>query len=163
MGTEIERKFLLRNEDWRADASRRRGAGVTNGKVYRQGYLSAAVERNVRVRIIGEEGYLTVKGRASGITRLEFEYQIPLADAEQMLDELCLKPLIEKTRFLVEHSGLTWEIDEFAGDNSGLVVAEVELDEEAQEVELPAWIGREVTDDPRYLNSNLVKKPYTAW
>ncbi len=154
MGTEIERKFLLRDDSWQAGA---------DGKRYRQGYLSAAVERNVRVRIIGERGFLTVKGRAEGITRLEFEYEIPLADAEKMLDVLCLKPLIEKTRFKVEHSGLTWEIDRFAGDNAGLVVAEIELTEEAQEFELPPWVGREVTDDPRYLNSNLVKKSFTTW
>ena len=154
MGTEIERKFLLRDDSWKA------GAG---GKLYRQGYLSAAVERNVRVRIIGDQGYLTVKGRASGITRLEFEYEIPLADAERMLDDLCLEPLIEKTRYLVAHRGMTWEIDEFAGDNAGLVVAEIELREEAQEIEFPSWVRREVTDDPRYLNSNLVQKPYTTW
>ena len=154
MGTEIERKFLLRDDGWKAGAE---------GKLFRQGYLSAAVERNVRVRIVGDRGFLTVKGRASGITRREFEYQIPLADAERMLDELCLRPLIEKTRYQVEHRGLIWEIDEFAGDNAGLVVAEVELDDEAQEVEPPSWIGREVSDDPRYLNSNLVKKPYATW
>ena len=154
MGTEIERKFLLRDESWKAGAS---------GKLYRQGYLSAAVERNVRVRIIGEQGFLTVKGKASGITRLEFEYEVPLADAERMLDELCLKPLIEKTRYRVEHRGMLWEIDEFAGDNAGLVVAEVELSEEQQEIEFPRWVGREVTDDPRYLNSNLVERPYIRW
>ncbi len=154
MGTEIERKFLLRNDSWKAGAK---------GKLYRQGYLSTAVERNVRVRIIGERGYLTVKGRASGLTRLEFEYQIPLADAERMLDRLCLEPVIEKTRFEIEHRNLLWEIDEFAGVNSGLVVAEVELEEETQEIEFPPWVGREVSDDPRYLNSNLVKKPYTTW
>ncbi len=154
MGTEIERKYLLGDDSWKAGA---------RGKLYRQGYLSAAVERNVRVRIIGDRGYLTVKGRASGITRLEFEYEIPFADAESMLDKLCLKPLIEKTRYLVEHSGLTWEVDEFAGDNAGLVVAEVELEDEAQRVELPPWVGREVTDDPRYLNSNLVKQPFRTW
>ncbi len=154
MGTEIERKFLLSDGSWQAGAE---------GKLYRQGYLSAAVERNVRVRIIGDQGFLTVKGRVSGYTRLEFEYEIPLADAERMLDELCHKPLIEKTRFLVEHRGMTWEVDRFAGDNAGLVVAEIELSEEGQEIEFPSWVGREVTDDPRYLNSNLVQKPYMTW
>lgn len=154
MGTEIERKFLLRDDSWKLGAE---------GKVYRQGYLSAAASRNVRIRIIGEQGYLTVKGRASGITRLEFEYEIPLVDAENMLDKLCLKPLIEKTRFKIEHSGMTWEIDQFAGDNAGLVVAEIELEDEAQEIDLPSWVGAEVTDDPRYLNSNLVERPYTTW
>ncbi|MCP3961070.1 MAG: CYTH domain-containing protein [bacterium] len=155
MGTEIERKFLLADDGWRSAGG--------SGKLYRQGYLSTAVERNVRVRIIGDKGFLTVKGRAAGITRLEFEYEIPLADASRMLDELCFKPLIEKTRHLIEHSGLTWEVDEFAGDNAGLVVAEVELESEDQEIELPAWVGEQVTDDPRYLNSNLVEKPFTTW
>ncbi len=154
MGTEIERKYLLRDDSWKAGAE---------GKLYRQGYLQAAVERNVRVRIIGDKGYLTVKGRAAGITRLEFEYEVPFADAETMLDQLCLKPLIEKTRYLVEHAGMTWEIDEFAGENVGLVVAEVELDEEAQQIELPPWIDQEVSDDPRYLNSNLIQKPFATW
>ncbi len=155
MGTEIERKFLLADDGWRSAGG--------SGKLYRQGYLSTAAERNVRVRIIGDKGFLTVKGRAAGITRLEFEYEIPLADASRMLDELCFKPLIEKTRHLIEHSGLTWEVDEFAGDNAGLVVAEVELESEGQEIELPAWVGEQVTDDPRYLNSNLVEKPFTTW
>ena len=154
MGTEIERKFLLRNDGWRAGAE---------GVPYRQGYLSTAADRNVRVRIVGQTGYLTVKGRTSGISRLEFEYEIPLADARRMLDQLCFKPLIEKTRFKIEHRGLIWEVDEFAGDNAGLVVAEVELESEGQEIELPPWIGREVTDDPRYLNASLVKQPYTTW
>ena len=154
MGTEIERKFLLAGDGWRSGAE---------GKLYRQGYLSTASERNVRVRVIGDRGYLTVKGRSEGISRLEFEYEIPLADADSLLDELCLAPLIEKTRFEVEHRGLTWEIDEFAGDNAGLIVAEVELESADQAVELPPWIGREVSDDPRYLNSNLVANPYTRW
>lgn len=154
MGTEIERKFLVRDDSWREGAV---------GTAYRQGYLSTEVDRNVRIRIIGQRGLLTVKGRASGISRLEFEYEIPLADARKMLDELCSRPLIEKTRFKVEYAGLTWEIDEFAGDNAGLVVAEVELESEDQKVELPPWIDREVSDDPRYLNSNLVTNPFSTW
>ncbi len=154
MGTEIERKYLLRGDGWKAGAE---------GKRYRQGYLSAAVERNVRIRIAGDRAFLTVKGRTRGITRLEFEYDVPLTDAERMLDELCLQPLIEKTRYLVVYAGLTWEIDEFAGANAGLVVAEVELDDEAQAIELPPWVGREVTDDPRYLNANLIERPFNTW
>lgn len=154
MRTEIERKYLLKDDGWKAGA---------RGKLYRQGYLSVEVERNVRIRIIGDQGYLTIKGRAAGITRYEYEYEIPLADAESMLDALCLKPLIEKTRYRVEHAGLTWEIDEFAGDNAGLVVAEVELEDESQSIDLPPWVGREVTDDPRYLNANLIARPYTTW
>ena len=154
MGTEIERKYLLSNDDWKAGAA---------GTLYRQGYLSTAADRNVRVRIIGDIGYLTVKGRAEGITRLEFEYEIPISDARSMLDRLCFKPLIEKTRFKIEYRGLTWEVDEFIGDNAGLVLAEVELTREEQEIELPPWIDREVTDDPRYLNSNLVSAPFKTW
>ena len=154
MGHEIERKFLLANDGWRAGAE---------GKVYRQGYLQTAVERNVRVRTIGERGFLTIKSQTSGITRLEFEYEIPIADADEILDDLCERPLIEKTRYKVEHAGLVWEIDEFAGDNAGLVVAEVELEHEDQQIDLPPWVGREVSDDPRYLNSNLVASPYSTW
>lgn len=154
MGTEIERKYLTRDDSWKAGAA---------GKVYRQGYLSTEKDRNVRVRIIEEQGFLTIKGRSSGITRLELEYEIPLADARSLLDELCLEPLIEKTRYKIEHAGLTWEVDEFAGDNAGLVVAEVELTTEDQAIELPSWVGEEVTDDPRYLNASLVAKPFRTW
>jgi len=154
MATEIERKFLVADDRWKAGAE---------GKLYRQGYLQTAADRNVRVRIIGDRGFLTVKGRAAGITRLEFEYEIPVADAAQMLDVLCFKPLIEKTRYLVEHAGMTWEVDDFAGVNAGLVVAEIELEAEGQEFELPSWVGLDVSDDPRYLNSSLVAKPYTRW
>ncbi len=154
MGTEIERKFLVGDNSWRVGAE---------GKLYRQGYLSTAADRNVRVRIIGDQGFLTVKGRASGITRLEFEYEIPVEDADRMLDALCLKPLIEKTRYKIDYRGATWEVDDFAGDNAGLVVAEVELASEDQHVELPSWIGEEVSDDPRYLNSSLVEKPFKTW
>ncbi|MEM7583958.1 MAG: CYTH domain-containing protein [Acidobacteriota bacterium] len=154
MGTEIERKFLVDGDGWREGAV---------GTVYRQGYLSTAVERNVRVRLKGDRGILTVKGRAEGLTRLEFEYEIPTADAEHMLDALCLEPLIEKTRYKIEYGGAVWEVDEFAGVNAGLVVAEVELESEEQAVELPPWVGREVSGDPRYLNSNLVEKPFSSW
>ena len=155
MGTEIERKFLLANDDWRSLG----GAGT----VYRQGYLSTDPDRNVRVRLIDATGYLTVKGRTAGITRLEFEYEIPFDDASRLLDELCHRPLIEKTRYRIGLEGLTWEIDEFAGDNQGLIVAEVELESENQELPLPRWIGREVSDDPRYFNAALVERPFTTW
>ena len=96
-------------------------------------------------------------------TRLEFEYEIPIADARILLDELCERPLIEKTRYRIDYGGMTWEVDEFAGENAGLVVAEVELEDEEQEIELPTWIGREVSDDPRYFNSNLIANPYSTW
>ena len=154
MAHEIERKFLLTSDEWRS--------GV-EGRLYRQGYLSTEKERTVRVRIVGQRGVLTVKGLTRGISRLEFEYEIPLADATRLLDELCHRPLIEKTRYEVAHAGLTWEIDEFHGDNAGLVVAEVELAAEDQNIELPGWIGKEVSGDPRYYNSNLAQHPFSEW
>jgi CYTH domain-containing protein len=154
MGMEIERKFLLKNDDWKKGAE-----GVT----YRQGYLSTVKERTVRVRTIAEKGFLTIKGMTTGMTRSEFEYDIPLEDADYMLDALCEKPLIEKKRFKIALKGLTWEIDEFFGENEGLVLAEVELESEDQDIEIPSWIGKEVTGDPRYFNANLVRHPYSTW
>ena len=117
----------------------------------------------MRVRTIGDQGYLTVKGLTVGATRLEFEYEIPVADADTMLDDLCERPLIEKRRYKVEYDDLVWEIDEFFGENDGLIVAEVELEREDQRFEKPPWIGEEVTGDPRYFNSNLVQHPYSEW
>ena len=154
MAQEIERKFLVAGDAWRA---------LAEGVVYRQGYLSTVADRTVRVRSVGAKGYLTVKGITVGATRTEFEYEIPLADADVMLDELCIRPLIEKTRHKIALDGLVWEVDVFAGDNHGLVVAEVELAREDQAFRLPDWIGEEVTDDPRYYNANLVAHPYKAW
>jgi len=154
MAEEIERKFLVRSDAWRRAAT---------GTVFRQGYLSTVKERTVRVRVAGDRGLLTIKGITVGATRTEFEYPIPAADAEQMLDELCEQPVIEKSRYLVEHDGLTWEVDEFAGVNAGLIVAEVELATADQEIDLPDWVGEEVTDDARYYNANLIAKPYSEW
>ncbi len=154
MPLEIERKFLLRGEGWRA-----LGAGVP----YRQGYLSTDPGRNVRVRLVRDKGYLTIKGITVGAARAEYEYEIPAADASEMLDKLCERPLIEKTRYRVEHQGFVWEVDEFDGDNAGLIIAEVELDEEDQAIVLPDWIGIEVTGDPRYYNASLITNPYTSW
>ncbi|MBD3169985.1 MAG: CYTH domain-containing protein [candidate division Zixibacteria bacterium] len=154
MGKEIERKFLVLRNEWD-----RNGEGL----LYRQGYLSVDKQRVVRVRVVGNQGFITIKGIARGASRDEFEYEIPCPDANQMLDELCIKPLIEKLRYRVEHAGMIWEIDEFKGDNEGLLLAEVELEDENQAVELPRWIGQEVTGDPRYFNSNLVANPYTKW
>lgn len=154
MAQEIERKFLLASDQWRPGAE---------GQLYRQGYLSTDKARTVRVRIIGQRGLLTIKGLTRGISRLEFEYEIPLADATRLLDELCHRPLIEKTRYEIAHAGLTWEIDEFHGDNAGLVVAEVELATEDQDIELPDWVGAEVSGDPRYYNSNLAQHPFSKW
>lgn len=154
MSREIERKYLVVGESWRSPGTAIR---------LRQGYLSTVKERTVRVRVAGDAGHLTVKGITRGATRTEFEYEIPVADADLMLDELCERPLIEKTRHLVVHGDLTWEIDEFGGVNEGLVIAEVELEDEAQPIELPAWVGDEVTADPRYFNSNLIAHPYSRW
>ena len=154
MPQEIERKFLVRGNGWRDH-----GAGVP----YRQGYLSTVAERTVRVRLIRDKGWLTIKGITVGATRAEYEYEIPADEAGEMLDVLCERPLIEKTRYRIEHQGLIWEVDEFDGDNAGLIIAEVELEEENQTVVLPDWIGEEVTDDPRYYNANLIANPYTTW
>lgn len=154
MKTEIERKFLVRGDGWRAGAT---------AKPIRQGYLHATKDISVRVRRTGEHAYLTVKGAQVGATRAEYEYEIPAKDADDMLDALCQPPLIEKVRYTVERGGVTWEIDVFEGENAGLIVAEVELESEDQSVALPDWIGAEVTDDPRYLNANLAKNPYSRW
>lgn len=154
MATEIERKYLVLEETWRSRAV---------GMVFRQGYLSTVKERTVRVRVVGDLGYLTVKGLTVGSVRTEFEYKVPIADAEQMLDELCEQPLIEKTRYVIEENGLTWEIDEFAGANEGLIVAEVELGDESQQVDPPDWVGEEVTNDARYFNANLIAHPFSEW
>lgn len=154
MAREIERKYLVRGGEWR---------GLAAGAPFRQGYLSTHEDRSVRVRVVGDRGYLTIKGRSRGAVRSEFEYEVPLADAQAMLDELCARPLIEKTRYRVPIAGLVWEIDEFAGDNAGLVVAEVELPDEGREVTKPDWVGEEVTDDPRYYNANLVANPFSTW
>ena len=153
MGTEIERKFLVTSDEWRAGAQSRRLV---------QGYLSRDPERTVRVRIDGEKAALTIKGKSAGATRAEFEYEIPLADAELLLP-LCLSPLIDKVRHLVEHEGHHWEIDEFSGDNAPLVVAELELSSEEEAFARPAWLGAEVTDDARYFNSQLAVNPYSRW
>ena len=154
MGKEIERKYLIKKDDWRE---------LAKGTVYRQGYLSTVKERTVRVRTIDDNGYLTIKGITVGATRAEYEYEIPAKDANYMLNELCEKPIIEKKRYVVDHEDLTWEIDEFDGENLGLIVAEVELTAEDQKIALPDWIGEEVTGDPRYFNSNLIKHPYSKW
>jgi len=152
MATEIERKFLVRNDHWR----------TPSGVRYSQGYLNRDRERTVRVRIAGVRGFLTIKGRSVGASRAEFEYEIPLADAQALL-ALCDGPLVEKIRHLVPHAGMSWEVDEFLGDNAGLVVAEIELSSEDQAFEHPDWLGEEVTTDPRYYNSSLATHPYRDW
>lgn len=154
MAKEIERKFLVRDASWRAGAA---------GVAYRQGYLALEPRCTVRVRTGGGRAWLTVKGRAVGITRDEYEYEIPAAEADDMLGALCAGAVIEKTRYRVTHAGLTWEVDEFHGANAGLVVAEVELDDEEARVEVPPWAGAEVTHDRRYTNAALAQHPYSRW
>lgn len=154
MHQEIERKFLVTDDSWREHAT---------GTVFRQGYIAIEDQRTVRVRTKGDQAFLTIKGKSEGAVRLEFEYEIPVADAEALLANMCRRPLIEKTRYEVRHDGLTWEIDEFTGDNAGLLMAEVELNDPDQTFDLPPWAGREVTDDPRYYNANLSQNPYRLW
>jgi len=161
MPTEIERKFLVKGEQWRRQSQP--NTSLATGTVYRQGYLSTKKGCSVRVRLAGEQGYLTIKGLTVGISRAEYEYAIPAEEAQEMLDNLCDRPLIEKTRYKIEFAGLIWEVDEFAGENQGLIVAEVELTHANQSIELPDWIDKEVSDDPRYYNVNLVQHPYSEW
>jgi CYTH domain-containing protein len=154
MAKEIERKFLVKGDSWR---------GLVEGSVYRQGYIATQDKAAVRIRIVGEKSYLTIKGPSIKYSRLEFEYPIPVEDAQEMLEALCERPFIEKIRYKIQLGGLIWEIDEFDGVNKGLILAEVELTNENQEIELPSWIGQEVSDDSRYFNSNLVKHPFSQW
>lgn len=154
MAREIERKFLVIGNAWRQSAS---------GVLFRQGYLNDAPERTVRVRTMGEQAVMTVKGRTVGIERAEFEYEIPFEDCERMLDTLALRPLIEKTRYRIPFKGFVWEVDEFHGENEGLVVAEIELPSADTAFEIPEWVGREVSGDARYFNSALISHPYKTW
>lgn len=154
MPTEIERKFLVKGDAWRS---------LGSGVVYRQGYLATDSRRSVRVRVAGDRGFLTIKGATAGIARAEYEYAIPLSEAEELLETLCNRPLIEKIRYTLTVEGLVWEVDEFMGDNQGLIVAEVELESADQRMSLPDWVGQEVSHDPRYFNSNLAQHPFQQW
>lgn len=154
MGTEIERKFLVVGDAWRESAQ---------GVRYRQGYLSTNKARTVRVRIAGDKAFLTIKGATSGIARAEYEYSIPMSDAHELLERLCEQPIIDKTRYAIACDGLTIEVDEFAGANAGLIIAEVELTSITQTFSKPEWLGADVSHDPRYFNSSLVSHPFTSW
>jgi adenylate cyclase len=154
MGTEIERKFLVIGNAWRE---------LAVGTEYRQGYLCSGSDRTVRVRIAGGKAFLTIKGKSSGISRMEFEYAIPVEDARVLLAELCEQPVIDKIRYKVDYRGFVWEVDEFLGDNAGLLVAEIELEEEEQAFEKPPWVGAEVSADRRYSNAGLVRFPFSRW
>ena len=153
MGIEIERKYLVASLDWKTEQE---------GVLYRQGYLYQAPERTVRVRVAADRAFLTIKGVPQGLVRPEFEYEIPLEDRHELL-ELCHGSLIEKFRYKINVGGKTWEVDEFLGENKGLVVAEIELESETEDFLLPVWIGKEVSGDPRYSNSSLVAYPFSAW
>lgn len=157
MATEIERKFLVDGDEWRN--------AITHSEWFRQGYISTGEtgRGSVRVRVSGDQAWLNLKQAVKGLERLEFEYQIPLQDANQILDNLCEKPIIEKTRHYVPYEGHVWEVDEFEGLNHGLVIAEVELDSTDARLLLPEWVGNEVTDDSRYYNACLVKAPFSTW
>lgn len=154
MAIEIERKFLVNGKKWK---------DLGTSKFYRQGYLSTSKESTVRVRLAGDKGYVTIKGPRKGVSRAEYEYGIPYKEAEEMLDKLCIQPIIEKQRHKIPYAGFVWEVDEFFGPNKGLVVAEIELQSEGQFFAKPDWIGEEVTYDRRYSNSNLVRKPFREW
>lgn len=154
MSKEIERKFLVQNQAFKTNASR---------YLIRQGYWSSDREKPVRVRVVGSNAWLNLKAGKQGIERHEFEYAIPLEDAHVILNDLCMKPLIEKYRYITTYAGKTWEVDEFTGANTGLIMAEIELTSDEEHVELPSWIGREVTNDERYYNAYLATHPYRRW
>lgn len=154
MPVEIERKFLVCGDEWREEA---------DGTLLRQGYLNTGKGCIVRIRTAGDKAFLTIKGPTTGISRPEYEYEIPLQDATELLHSLAQQPIIEKVRYCVPREGHVWEVDEFLGDNTGLVLAEVELEDEAEQVDKPRWVGKEVTDDARYRNTALAKNPYSHW
>lgn len=154
MAKEIERKFLVVGSAWRS---------LAQGTRYRQGYLNSDKARTVRIRTVGDQAFLTIKGPTIGMTRTEFEYPIPYDDCVTMLNDLAEQPVIDKIRYKIPMDGLIWEVDEFLGANEGLIVAEVELTSEDQAFEKPDWVGEEVSGDVRYYNSSLIKAPYTTW
>ena len=154
MALEIEHKFLVNSTIYRT---------LSEPVRYRQGYLAVMADKIVRVRTAGNKGYITVKAKVTNLTRKEYEYEIPLQDAMQMLNEMCIGPVIEKERYRILYEGFIWEVDEFLGDNAGLVVAEIEVKAENEVFVKPTWVSMEVTGDPRYLNSNLSKQPFNTW
>lgn len=154
MGIEIERKFLLKDTSFKEE--------VTSKSLYKQGYIEGSLVATVRVRIAGDKGFLTIKSKSVNYSRSEYEYEIPLSDAEEMLANLCGNK-VEKYRYIVWHAGKRWEVDEMLGDNQGLLLAEIELQREDETFELPNWLGKEVTHDSRYRNSYLATNPYKGW
>ncbi|VAW91215.1 Adenylate cyclase [hydrothermal vent metagenome] len=155
MGIEIERKFLLKNDNWKQD--------VSTSAVIKQGYLAGSDKSSVRIRIEGDKANINIKSMTLAITRQEYEYSIPLDDAEKLLQDLCEQPQINKTRYIVKYKEHKWEIDVFSGDNEGLVVAEIELKSEDEAFSIPEWIGEEVSEQVKYYNVNLIKYPFSSW
>lgn len=155
MGKEIERKFLIDLEKWQR-------LSKPQGQLYRQGYLSTDPSRTIRVRLTETTGYITVKGISINATRSEYEYEIPASEAKELLDSFSVSEL-SKTRYKIDHNGKVWEVDEFSGDNSGLIIAEIELTSEDEYFDMPDWVGEEVTGEERYYNSSLTIKPYKNW
>ena len=154
MPQEIERKFLVLDESFKSDIT----------PVYvRQGFISTDKDTTIRVRVAGDKAFLTLKNAGNGITRSEFEYEIPTADAEELLNTFCQPAIIEKNRYIVKHSNHNWEVDEFLGDNQVLIIAEIELQSEHEHFSIPSWLGEEVSKDPRYYNANLISNPYSNW
>ncbi|MCE3225996.1 MAG: hypothetical protein K0S32_547 [Bacteroidetes bacterium] len=155
MAIEIERKFLIDHSKWKA-------LPKPQGKLYRQGYISTDPNKTVRVRVAGNQAYLTIKGISEGASRKEFEYEIPLADAKELLDNFTESEL-SKTRYKIEFSGKMWEVDVFHGENNGLILAEIELQSETETFDVPDWITEDVTSEDKYFNSNLSKHPFKSW
>jgi len=155
MGIEIERKFLIKNERWRSL--------VETSKSCTQGYVNLKGNGSIRIRIIGDKGFVTLKGPREGIRRSEFEYEIPVADATILLDSFCDAAVISKIRHELTYEGNLWEIDEFSGENNGLLIAEIELESEHQTVSLPDWVGKDVSEDERFFNAHLAKHPISSW
>lgn len=171
MGMEIERKFLVRSDRFKAEAARAKHTTDDAGVYYRQGYIPTLNGMTVRIRIAGDKGYITMKDHAVGFSRHEFEYAIPREEAEQMLELMCTKPQIEKHRYFVPYetdpasplASLKWEVDVFHGENEGLIVAEIEVPNEETPISLPDWVGEEVTGQKKYYNSHLIANPYCRW
>ena len=158
MTVEIERKFLLLTDQWILTKQQQN----LQGSIFKQAYLNSTPDRTVRVRIQSEQAFLTIKSKNNGISRQEFEYPIPISEAEDLL-LLCETPALEKIRYKVNYQGHIWEVDEFYGENQGLIVAEIELQNETEKFCLPPWLSREVSDDARYFNSQLSKHPFSRW
>ncbi|MBN1463476.1 MAG: CYTH domain-containing protein [Paludibacteraceae bacterium] len=154
MAIEIERKFLVNSDDYKQ---------LALPVYYKQGYLCNSPNTIVRIRIANNKGYITIKGKTCGISRTEFEYEIPTSEAHQLLSEMSLNKVVEKNRYKIKYAGNIWEIDEFLGENEGLIIAEIELKSENATFDKPSWIGKEVSTDSRYFNSNLSKNPFKNW